>query len=102
MTVRGRQPPSPRLAVGMSTVSITAPLWVVLLFSVVTTRQQAVATALSLPALAAISWIVASLMSTRLAIGSSGRRWAGQIRSVSVFLAPLVLFAIAAHLGQGR
>jgi hypothetical protein len=110
MTVRVGQAPSPRLAVGIITVAITAPLSVVLLFSVITTRQQAVATAVALPVLVALIWIVATRLSARPAGDASGRRWSRQIKSVSrtlllvcfVLLAPLVLLAIAAHFGQGR
>lgn len=110
MAVGGRQEPSPRLAVGMLAVAITAPFWVVFLGSVITTRQQAVATAAALPALAGLTWIVASLLSHRLAVESAGHRWAGQAKSVTttallvyvVFLVPLILFAIAGHFGQGR
>jgi hypothetical protein len=110
MAVRGRQQPSPRLAVGMLAVAITAPFWVLFLLSVITTRQQAVATAVALPALAGLMWIVALLLSHRLAVESAGQRWAGQVKSVSatallvyfVFLVPLILLAIAGHFGQGR
>lgn len=91
-------------------MAITAPLWVLFLLSVIATRQQAVATAVALPALAGLMWIVAALLFARLALESAGRRWAGQVKSVSttallvyfVFLVPLILFAIAGHFGQGR
>jgi hypothetical protein len=96
--------------VGLLAVAITAPFWVVFLLSVITTRQQAVATAVALPALAGLMWIVASLLSARLAVESAGRRRAGRVKSASttallvyfVLLVPLARFAIAGLFGQGR
>ena len=110
MTVRGRQEPSPRLAVGMLVVAFTAPIWLIFLFSVITTRQQAVATAVALPAVVGLVWVVASWLSAWLPVEMAGRRWAGQVKSVSttalivyfVFLVPLAFFAIAGHFGQGN
>ena len=111
MTVRARQErrqePSPRLAVGMLVVVFTAPFWLILLLSVITTRQQAVATAVALPALVGLVWVVASWLSGWLAVESAGHHWAGKVKYVSttallvyfVFLVPLILFAIAVQFG---
>jgi hypothetical protein len=94
----------------MLVVAFTAPFWLIFLFSVITTRQQAVATAVALPALALLVWVVASWLSARLPVETAGRHWAGKVKYVStttllvyfVFLVPLTLFAIAGHFGQGN
>jgi len=110
MTIRGRQEPSPRLAVGMLVVAFTAPFWVMLPFSIITTRQQAAATAVAMPTLAGLVWVVASWLSGRLPVASPGHHWTEEVKYVSTtallvyfgFIVPLALFAIAGHFGQGR
>jgi hypothetical protein len=74
-------------------VAITAPFGVVFLLSVITSRQQPVATAVALPALAGLMWIVASLLSARLAVESAVRRTAGRVKSAST-TAILVYFVL--------
>jgi hypothetical protein len=91
-------------------VAFTAPFWVIFLFSVITTRQHAVATAVALPTLAGLAWVVASWLSARLPAESAGHHRMEKVKDVSatallvyfVFVVPLALVAIAGHFGQGR